>query len=169
MKVLFLDHDGVICLQPEQGGRFDREREGLDSVFDDFNAGAVKVLNEIIEATNCEIVVSSDWRHHCTLEQLQELYRVRGIIKQPIGVTEYIPCSAAHLEAVRIDEIEKWIAANPGITSWCAVDDMDLSNSTSLFNDEPIGLVCFVRTPSSKEGLKQTGKKEKIIKFLNIK
>jgi hypothetical protein len=167
MKVLFLDHDGVICLQDEWGGRFARYREGLDSAFDDFNLKAIKVLNEIIEATNCEIVISSDWRHHCTLEQMQELYRARGIKKSPISVTEYIPCSAVHLESARIDEILQWLSKTKSVTSWCAVDDMDLSNGTSLFTEKPIGLKNFVRTPNSKEGIKQSGVKEKIIQFLN--
>jgi len=169
MKVLFLDHDGVICLQSEWGGRVDKEREGLDSVFDDFNESAVKVLNEIIDATDCEIVVSSDWRHYATLEQLQELYRVRGINKQPIGCTEDFSWSEATSEASRIQEIEKWIFEHKEITAWCAVDDMDLANSISIDTGEPIGLSCFVRTPNSKEGLKQSGKKEKIVQFLNIK
>jgi hypothetical protein len=169
MKVLFLDHDGVICLQDEWGGRFARYREGLDSAFDDFNLDAIKVLNEIIEATDCEIVVSSDWRHHCTLEQMQELYRVRGIKKSPISVTEYIPCSAVHLESARIDEISRWISDHAEVTNWCAVDDMDLSKGTSLFNEQPIGLKNFVRTPNSKEGIKQTGKAAAIIQFLNSK
>ena len=33
-------------------------------IFDRFNDKAIKVLNEIIEATDCEIVISSDWRFH---------------------------------------------------------------------------------------------------------
>jgi HAD domain in Swiss Army Knife RNA repair proteins len=168
MKVLFLDHDGVICLQSEWGGRFGKEREGLDSVFDDFNESAVKVLNEIIDATDCEIVISSDWRHYATLEQLQELYRIRGIRKQPIAVTETISCSSAFLEAARVQEIESWIHSHPEITSWCAVDDMDLGNAKNPNHEDTIGLVCFVRTPNY-DGLRQTGKKEKIIQFLNIK
>lgn len=169
MKVLFLDHDGVICLQSEWGSRFDNSRVGWDLEFDDFNESAVKVLNEIIDATDCEIVVSSTWRHYATLEQLQELYHERGINKQPIGCTEDFSYTESSLEAARIQEIEKWIFEHPEITSWCAVDDMDLANSISIDTGDPIGLACFVRTPNSKEGLKQSGKKEKIIQFLNIK
>ena len=107
MKVLFLDHDGVICLSSEWGGRFNVNREGLDSVFDDFNTKAIDVLNEIIEATdfntkaidvlneiieatNWEIVISSNWRHHATLEQLKELYTICGIKKTPISVTSEV-------------------------------------------------------------------------------
>ena len=47
-KVLFLDHDGVICLATEWGSRF-KNKDGFDSLFDRFNQKAINVLNEIIE------------------------------------------------------------------------------------------------------------------------
>jgi 16S rRNA C1402 N4-methylase RsmH len=51
MKVMFLDHDGVICLSSEWGGRY--KKKGFDSNpetpmdirMDNFNDKAVKVLN----------------------------------------------------------------------------------------------------------------------------
>ena len=64
MKVIFLDHDGVICLSSEWGGRFKKQEKWggrklsmtplempLEYRFDNFNQKAVKVLNEIIEET----------------------------------------------------------------------------------------------------------------------
>ena len=81
MKTIFLDHDGVICLSTEWGSRY-KNKEGLDSVFDRFNKKATNVLNEIIEATDCEIVISSDWRFHASLSDMRELYKIRGIKKQ---------------------------------------------------------------------------------------
>lgn len=169
-KVIFLDHDGVICLATEWGSRFDN-KEGLDSHFDRFNKGAVDVLNAIIEATDCEIVVSSDWRHHADLETLQELYRIRGIVKGPIGMTDYVPTVASQLENARILEIKNYLEAHPEIESWVAVDDMQLgkvveSKEYGMFG-KPHGLDNFVWTPRSSEGIKQTGVKEKIIKYLN--
>ena len=75
MKVIFLDHDGVICLSTEWGGRFKKQKKWggrklsmtngevpLEFRFDNFNKKAVKVLNEILEETGAEIVVSSDWK-----------------------------------------------------------------------------------------------------------
>ena len=71
MKVIFLDHDGVICLSTEWGGRFKKQKEvgrklsqsvaslPVMSRFDNFNKKAIKVLNEILEETGAEIVVSS--------------------------------------------------------------------------------------------------------------
>jgi hypothetical protein len=82
-KIIFLDHDGVICLSEAWGGRF--KKKGFDSNpetpidirMDDFDVKAVKVLNNIIEITGCEIVVSSDWKLHGTLEQMKEMYITR--------------------------------------------------------------------------------------------
>ena len=163
---MFLDHDGVICLSSEWGSRF-KNKEGLDSHFDRFNAKALDVLNEIIAATDCDIVISSDWRHHCTVEQMQELYTIRGIIKTPVAFTGYVASSAIFLELARIEEIELFLSEHPSITNWCAVDDMDLGEKFDESGTKLSGLKNFVRTPSSREGIKQTSKKEKIIKFLN--
>ena len=82
MRVLMLDHDGVICLSNNWGGRKKKwakyrstNPESSKEIkyapvsvrFDDFDKKAVKVLNEILEETGAEIVVSSDWKLHATL------------------------------------------------------------------------------------------------------
>lgn len=159
--ILFLDHDGVICLATEWGSRF-KNKEGLDGLFDRFNQKAIVVLNEIIDETDCEIVISSDWRFHATLSQMQQLYKERGIAKPPIAYTRndldwklFIGINHnRELEETRIAEINSYVEENK-IEKWVAVDDMDLSK-----------LKNFVQTPRSKEGIKQAGIKEKIIKFL---
>jgi hypothetical protein len=155
MKILFLDHDGVICLSSEWGSRF-KSKEGLDSIFDRFNQKALNVLNQIIEKTDCEIVISSDWRYHATLERMGDLYEMRGIKKKPIDYTDRIMGSSSQLESTRADEIKKWLNEHPEVTEWVAVDDLDMSPY----------LQNFVHTPRSYEGIKQSGIKEKIIKKL---
>ena len=86
MKVIFLDHDGVIFLSTEWGGRFKKQtRVGrklsqsveslqVDARFDNFNEKAVKVLNEILKETGAEIVVSSDWKRWANVEEMGEYY-----------------------------------------------------------------------------------------------
>jgi hypothetical protein len=101
MKVIFLDNDGVICLSSNWGSRLKKQTKwgkmklsmSMSSIpveyrFDNFDRKAVKILNEILETTDAEIVVSSDWRLHANLEELGEYYTSQGIIKKPIGVTE---------------------------------------------------------------------------------
>ncbi len=62
MKVIFLDHDGVICLSTEWGGRYKKQKKWgelrlstnptqipMEYRFDNFNKKAIKVLNEILD------------------------------------------------------------------------------------------------------------------------
>lgn len=152
--------------------------------FDNFDEKAVRVLNSILEETGAEIVVSSDWRYHAKLEELGDYYESQGIIKRPIDVTsktEHIDPLLwqvlrfrADLELERSIEITDYVNRHPEITHWVAVDDLDmsiefLSNSFSHRKDESIkpGLINFVHTPKSNEGIKQVGIKDKILKFLS--
>ena len=199
MKVLFLDNDGVICLSENWGGRNKKKREGIkkglissnamayelpvEYRFDNFDDKAIKVLNSILEKTGEEIVVSSDWRHHASLEEIGEYYLSQGIIKAPIAFTSTteevepelwkVLRFRADLELERSIEILYWLNKHPEVTHWVAVDDLDMSveylskhfaHKDGL--DEKPGLTNFVHTPKSNEGIKQSGVKEKILKFL---
>ena len=126
------------------------------------------MLNEIIEKTDCEIVVSSDWRVYKDLDYMTELYSKRGIIKSPIGYTDVLDISADMLEStrsykdhneicarVRENEINHWLDKHSHVELWAAVDDLYMSK-----------LKRFVHTPHDREGIKQTGIKDKIIELL---
>ena len=150
MKILFLDNDGVICLSNNWGERakkwanFKRDNPDVEFTdrpvqcrFDDFDSKAVKVLNEILEQTGAEIVVSSDWRLHANLEELGEYYESQGIIKRPIEVTDIFKDIfpkewnafryRAELELERSMEIGHWLENHPEVTHWVAVDDLNMS------------------------------------------
>jgi hypothetical protein len=185
MKVIFLDNDGVICLYSEWGSRFKKTKAysnpnpivknvPVEFRFDNFNKKAIKVLNDILEKTGAEIVVSSDWRHHATLEEIGEYYLSQGIIKKPIGLTtnslspdlKYFHPNT-DLEETRAHEIGVWLYEHPEVTHWVAIDDLDMSaRYGDISGNLKWGLENFVHTPSSSEGIKQYGIKEKIIKFL---
>ena len=97
MKVIFLDHDGVICLSTEWGSRHKKQKkfgrkmsQGMLEIpvevrFDNFNKKAVNILNEILEETGAEIVVSSDWKRWANVEEMGEYYESKGIKKKPAG------------------------------------------------------------------------------------
>jgi hypothetical protein len=196
MKVIFLDNDGVICLSNNWGSRYKKQdkwgRRKLSMSsneiptqyrFDNFDKGAIEVLNQILEETGAEIIVSSDWRFHANLEELGEYYLSQGIIKKPIGVTDMFKDIfpkewsglrfRAELELERSMEIQHWVDNHSEITHWVAVDDLDMSVqflgdrfSAMDGSDSKPGLTNFVHTPRSSEGIKQCGINEKIIKFL---
>jgi len=196
MKVIFLDNDGVICLSENWGSRRKKQiKEGrsmgtsvrelpIHLRLDNFDKKAVKVLNKILETTGAEIVISSDWRFHGTLEELGEYYISQGIIKKPIATTEVFKDIfpkewstlrfRADLELERYMEIDNWLKNHPEVTHWVAVDDLNMGVdflgdkfSSADGSDEKPGLTNFVHTPRSWEGIKQSGVKDKIIKFLS--
>lgn len=200
MKVIFLDHDGVICLPQQWGGRnkkklkytknnpdknifFDSDYP-VEIRFDNFDEKAIKVLNEIIKETDCEIIVSSDWRLTATLEEMGEYYEMKGIIKKPIGYTKQFDYNERLVQEIvngevrlkRFDtpeeerawEIKKYLEEHPEITHWVAIDDLDMRYYSWYAGEEDIvdwGLKNFVYTVYD-EGIKQTGLKNKILKYL---
>ena len=196
MKVIFLDNDGVICLANNWGSRFKKQNKwggrklsmSMSSIpieyrFDNFDVKAAKILNEILEETDAEIVVSSDWQNFATLDELGEYYESQGIIKKPIGVTKEIgdvdfekydkmPWNRdLDLEQHRSLEILEWLEAHAEVTHWVAVDDLHMGihveNSwRGAYDREDWGLENFVWTPRDNQGIKQSGIKDKILKFL---
>jgi hypothetical protein len=168
--IIFLDHDGVICLRRNWGSRFKKavgwakehgiglagfyERADLPVgvLFDDFDQKAVGVLNRIISETGADIIVSSDWRLQADLPTLQRFYLEQGVVKGPIGMTGI--CRDAQFEEARVKEIQGWLEQSPH-SLWVAVDDMNLG-----------ALGRFVHTTRSREGIKQSGVAEKIIGLL---
>jgi hypothetical protein len=198
MKVIFLDHDGVICLSNNWGGRAKKQKEygrkmsqsinelPVEVRFDDFDKKAIDVLNLILEETGAEIVVSSDWKRWASADELGEYYEQQGIIKKPIACTPFFRDLQAagkipgyddfvwnrtdQLEQERHFEILEWLKEHPEITHWVAIDDLNMGIPVSTHHygdfDREWGLTNFVWTPQESEGIKQSGKKEKILEFL---
>jgi hypothetical protein len=186
MKVIFLDHDGVICLSNNWGDRFKKQKDWggrklsmttlempVEYRFDNFDEKAVNVLNEILEETGAEIVVSSDWKRWATVEEMGEYYESKGIIKKPIAFTDSILYDdyedfpwhrKCELEQTRSLEIAQYLGLNTVITHWVAIDDLNMSLQSE--RDKEWGLKNFVLTPINNEGIKQTGIKDKILNFL---
>lgn len=196
MKVIFLDHDGVICLANNWGGRTKKWakyrsanpessnviNEAPTNVrFDDFDKKALRILNEILEETGAEIVVSSDWKLFSTLEEMGDYYEEQGISKKPIAFTKklgeceqpenYEWSKTFDLEQSRSLEILQYLKDHPEVTHWVAVDDLNMGipHKHESWGDMEMdwGLTNFVLTPKSREGIKQTGIKEKIVNILN--
>jgi len=145
-SILFLDIDGVIVLHSENT--------------DKFNSQCVNILNDIIKQTNCEIVISSDWRNQYTLEQLKQIFINNEVIKTPISVTpnsnEYLN---NNLDESRVEEILEYVIQND-IINYCAVDDLHLYS---------LGDNNFVRCKQPNyNGIMEEGVKEQIINNLKI-
>jgi hypothetical protein len=193
MKTIFLDHDGVICLSTEWGGRYKKQKKwgelkmsmGMNEIpiefrFDNFNKKAIKILNSIIEETGAEIVVSSDWKRWATVEEMGQYYESQGIIKKPISFTPNLSeCNNYDgsfpwnrdwdLEQTRTLEINQYLKDHPEVTEWVAIDDLNMGKEGMSYSIKWVhdwGLDNFVLTPKGNEGLKQSGIKEKVLSFL---
>ena len=187
-KILFLDNDGVICLANNWGSRVKKRKKDKISLvmndpdvdpkyrFDYFDKKAVKVLNQVLEETGAEIVVSSDWRLYATLEELGDYYLSEGIIKKPIAFTKrYIGCDKPDefewvrrtmYEQQRCIEVRQYLIDHPEITHWVCIDDLELGEKDTYGREQKWGLSNFVHTPRENEGIKQSGVKEKLLKYL---
>ncbi len=187
IKVIFLDNDGVICLPQQWGSRKKKiekwkrhnkfEELPLYCRFDHFDDKAVKVLNEILEKTGAEIVVSSDWRKYANLEELKNYYTTYNI-KEPLDVTPLIEEFDSDLAGLcawkgwtaqaRSTEIKLWLSRHPEVKSWVAIDDLDMRRQPEARGDSEWGLENFILTREN-EGIKQSGLKNKVINILNEK
>ena len=154
-NIIFLDHDGVLCIKNNCGSSY---LNGKD--YDDFDSGCVKILNQIIEKTAAEIVVSSDWRliDHDLLA-MQYHYKEMGITKEPIGFTPDLSNDKSLRQdkaKMRAKEILQYCQEHQAeIETWVAIDDLDLNLPANN----------FVKT-NTEFGLSEAGILEQVIKNL---
>ena len=155
MKILYTDIDLVLSLLSEVNPK--PSKWGL---LYRFNDKAVKVYNEILIKTGAEIVVSSDWRDRYSLKELQEIFvEWAGIIKPPIDVTPFMPMTIFQkLASCRAQEILSHVSIHKP-ESWVAIDDLYL---IPYLEDNH-----FVYLPRANEGIKQSSKKDEVIRKLN--
>lgn len=154
MRILFLDIDGVMVTS----ATIDKRNNKWDVPM--FDIKSVAVLNFILQETGAEIILTSDWRTHHTLQEIREIFAHNFVIRAPIGFT---PSSKTYLgtnlEGGRADEIKLWLnthAWNFDI-KWVVIDDLNMG---PFFPDN------FVHCPNQHEGIKQKGVKEKILNIL---
>ncbi len=160
-KTIFLDIDGVLATHKE----FMMNRLKLQNKHEivkrihipyPFNKGCVKVFNEILKETDADIVLSSDWKLHWTLSELDEIFKFNGVIKSPIDITEQRPVSMGNLEKNRVNEIKIYMEKHD-VGQYVIIDDLHMD---IYLTDR------FIRTKDT-EGIKQLGIKKKMIDFLN--
>lgn len=104
-RILFLDIDGVL-------------NKGSGPMLPRLVAG----LSRVVEATGCELVISSDWRLFGPLETIGSSLREAGYTgPDPIGSTPDYGTTAAP----RGLEIAAWLAQAERVGVWAIVDDRD--------------------------------------------
>jgi len=152
MKLLFVDIDGPLATDGCSDVKF--KTKWHNNLYK-MNPSCVKILNEILEETGAEMILSSDWKLHFTLEQIGEIFEWNEVIKKPIAFTISESVSMSDLERNRIHQITKTLEIhNP--EKWVAFDDLFMQK----------GLTNFVLV-DPLEGLAGDGVKDRILSFLN--
>ena len=162
MAIIFLDIDGVLAtnLQFQMNKqKFQEKNAWADElrVPYPFDPGCVKILNEIIETTDAEIVLSSDWKLHWNILELHEIFKSNGVIKSPRTTTLDLTNPNYGLEEERAYQIDTFIKRFKP-KKYVIIDDLEVGSKMETLE----GQDRYVKT-RDREGLKQTGVKEKIL------
>jgi len=153
MKTIFLDIDGVLATHKQymmnRKKFWDKNPIAKDTRMPyPFDPKCVKVFNEILDETGADIVLSSDWKMHFNLEELDTIFKFNGVNKSPIDITTNDVVSFGNLVRNRAYQIGEYIQSH-NITNYVVIDDLNISSYMSITNDEDK----FVLT-SDFEGLK---------------
>jgi len=156
---LILDLDGVMCCDNQYFSNIKIWHPCFDVY--PFDKKCVKVLNEIIEEINPVIVLSSDWKFHFSLDQMNEIFEWNKINGK---ISHYTPDlwgvkfkSISQLEECRATEILKYVEIH-NVQNYVAVDDLNLLKW--IPNN-------FVHCKHCREGISQLGVKEKNLNIIN--
>lgn len=119
MNVLFLDHQGVMYLK----------KHNYPGKLDYFDLECIESLNYIIDKTDCEIVISSDWKYWVKLDEMKRFYSDQHILKSPISYTDALGYYDAKGRSI---EILNWVNNNK-VDNWISIDDLDMRGYLSKF------------------------------------
>lgn len=152
MKYIFLDIDGVLATNSTYGVGT-KNKWGCYM----FDVKCVAVFNFILQETGAEIILSSDWRVHYTLQEMREIFAHNGVLRGPIGFTSKLRTyDTTNLESIRADEIRAWLDLHAwkDDVKWVVIDDLNM--------DEWLH-PNFVLCPNHQDGIKRKGLREIII------
>lgn len=116
MKVLFLDVDGVINSSSTTGFK---DLYPIDPYMA-FLVGKIQL------DTDCEVVLSSSWRHHPDGVAVVEKRVVKVLDKTP------------HVDGIRGDEVNAWLAEHPEVVCYAILDD-----DSDFYPDQPLFKTTF--------------------------
>jgi len=166
VKIIFLDIDGVLATHKQymmnRKKFWDKNPLAKElKIPYPFDPKCIKIFNEILDDTGADIVLSSDWREHFSLEDLDKIFKFNGVNKSPVDITISELASFGNQIMNRAFQIGEYVTRN-NITNYVVIDDLNISNFMSITGDDNK----FVLTDDF-EGLKKLSLKNKIIKILN--
>jgi len=126
MRVLFLDLDGVcnstrFMVERAKAGTWDSaDPKDWTNMLDPV---AVALLNTVVEATGCKIVISSSWRHAHSYQKIGVFLQRAGFVGEVIGATVDYVRIADGVYGGRSAEIALWLSQHQEVEHFAIVDD----------------------------------------------
>lgn len=108
MKVLFLDWDGV-------GNNHKTSVTTVDDMMVMADPFCTFLINRIVDRTECEVVLSSSWRHS---KNWRKEMKAQGLV---FNFLDRTPLEGSSIE--RGKQIKVWLDAHPEVTKYAIVDD----------------------------------------------
>lgn len=137
-RLIFLDIDGVLNSQMIADEWYARDKKGgyggwfkeEDKITkEDLKWGHTNLQNlrELVEVTDAEIVISSDWRKNFSVEKFKEMFALYGWKNPPIiGKTEILNNRGL--------EVYKWLSDDDDVYEYVILDDNDWFLPDQLHN-----------------------------------
>jgi len=160
MKILFLDVDGVLNCSHTFQRRHNAllitntavKREEFAWPLGHLDEELIPRLNDIVEQTDCKIVISSSWRISTEFPYFKGWLVYRGF-KYPDAIIDKTP-NLPMLDNCRGEEIKTWLVKHPEVTQYAILDD-------DICDIQPVHPNNYVNT-DGKEGLTNEKVKETI-------
>jgi len=108
---IFLDIDGVLATN--QAPKISKSLWYNERAYP-FNKHCVNILNQILEKTNAELILSSDWRRVFDLNELDKIFKFNKVVKSPIAITSVL--------FNRDNEIREYVMVNK-LSKFVIIDD----------------------------------------------
>ena len=123
-RVIFLDFDGVMDTESYDSYLVNHNMPNVDEYGPVFDPECVKTLENILNATGAQNVVSSTWKECMTLEDIREMWKKR---KLPGYILDVTPNVNPHY---RRDESNAWLESREEECLYAIIDDLDASQFT---------------------------------------
>jgi hypothetical protein len=132
-KIIFIDIDGPLAWGTWGEGRIDIDEGpyGKLTIPYPWVEEDCQALAKILDESNAQLVLSSDWRKHYSFIHMKKIF-------QHYGISDYLlidttthqklwnKLSRPSIEWERAAEIIKWVKDNK-ISNWISIDDMQLN------------------------------------------
>jgi len=127
---IFLDIDGVLA--PNKMTKAPKSLWFNDTTYP-FDPKCVKIFNRILEKTQAQIILSSDWRRVFEIEVLDEIFKFNKVVRGPIEITPVL---------FNRDLEIRGIVVNKRLSNFVIIDDSRLAGYKERFirTDSDIGL-----------------------------